>query len=874
MATANRGSSNLTASGPAAAAPAAQTQPSLWSWFHPINWITALITYAISFSVYVYTLQPTVGLEDSGELIAGAYRLGVPHPPGYPLWTIVAKLFTFIPVGDPAWRVNLFSAVCGALAASFVTLVLAKSGDLLFAEQEEELGRHHLLPVFERIGLTTPRLVNSLCAITAGVLFAMTPGTWSQSTIAEVYAFNAFFMALVVLLSLVLMFNPQRRNVFIWITVAFALGITVHQTIVVMIIALGWLAWSTRKSYEHFFNLAVNAVILAAFAYYWFNETPYHLSPFNITDAKTFWSKGWFFTHFIGAFVVYLVAAYAVNKYWFRMTEWPKLASAFLASLCVYFYLPVASASNPCMNWGRARTVEGFWHSICRGQYEKPSFKRHLGYFTDQVMLYLKDTWDQYPMTLIFAFVSILALVLVWRKTRLRDWLIYSVLAFLGCGIGMVFLMNPKLDITSQYINRVFFIMGHAGLGLLVGYGMITVAVALFSISRRAEHVWRHVALAIGAVFVAYGGIFALCSLQKPSAAGPLGRIARSISVPPEMHFAFYALFGTLFMLIGVFVIAGVLKRRVSHAASVGIALCVLMTPFIPAIENWDEQNLRSKYFGFVFGVEMMKVCEPNTIFFGGTDPGRFVPEYMCGCSEFRADIYLITQNGLADATYMNVLRDRFCKPKHVWPWARKLLGLLNADREDYKEGVNTIYIPSQEDFERAFQIYIKQVEERRKRGEQIEEDVRIEGGKVSVGGVAGVMRLNGILAEMIWSNNTNKHAFYVEESYVIPWMYPYLEPAGLIMKLNASPVTLTPEKVAKDVAYWNNLEKMFTEGGHIDYEDINVAPEGGVIINNSGKYNFVDRRAKRKGRIVIEKGEFADDVTAQKSFSKARSAS
>jgi tetratricopeptide (TPR) repeat protein len=79
------------------------------------------------------------------------------------------------------------------------------------------------------------------------------------------------------------------------------------------------------------------------------------------------------------------------------------------------------------------------------------------------------------------------------------------------------------------------------------------------------------------------------------------------------------------------------------------------------------------------------------------------------------------------------------------------------------------------------------------------------QGGRVSVQGVQGVMMINGILARMIFEANKWKHAFYVEESYVIPWMYPYLEPHGLIMKINREKLPRIPqETVENDTAFWD----------------------------------------------------------------------
>src|SRR5437762_3277993 len=88
--------------------------------------VAAAALGVVILAVYVRTLAPTVAGGDSGELITAAYTLGVAHPPGYPLYTLLAKLFTLIPIGTIAWRVNLFSAVCGAGAATLIFLAVAR----------------------------------------------------------------------------------------------------------------------------------------------------------------------------------------------------------------------------------------------------------------------------------------------------------------------------------------------------------------------------------------------------------------------------------------------------------------------------------------------------------------------------------------------------------------------------------------------------------------------------------------------------------------------------------------------------------------------------------------------------------------------------
>ncbi len=72
---------------------------------------SALVILLVSLGVMVYTTAPTVYIFDSGELAAGAAELGIVHAPGYALYLLVAKLFTYLPFGDVAYRVNLLSAV-------------------------------------------------------------------------------------------------------------------------------------------------------------------------------------------------------------------------------------------------------------------------------------------------------------------------------------------------------------------------------------------------------------------------------------------------------------------------------------------------------------------------------------------------------------------------------------------------------------------------------------------------------------------------------------------------------------------------------------------------------------------------------------------
>ncbi|MFH1314061.1 MAG: DUF2723 domain-containing protein, partial [Candidatus Eisenbacteria bacterium] len=132
---------------------------------------------ALPFAVlYTQGVQRTVGKGDSAEFAVASYTLGIPHPSGYPLYTWLGKLFTLLPFGSVAWRVNLMSAVF-----AYLTLVL-----VFHLVTEGLLGNHKSL---------FTRYISGACAV---VLLGLFPPFLQHATVAEVYTANAFLVILCV----------------------------------------------------------------------------------------------------------------------------------------------------------------------------------------------------------------------------------------------------------------------------------------------------------------------------------------------------------------------------------------------------------------------------------------------------------------------------------------------------------------------------------------------------------------------------------------------------------------------------------------------------------------------------------------------------
>lgn len=132
----------------------------------------SVILGVLTTGLYIVSLYPSVPGGDSGELIAAAYELGVAHPPGYPLFTLLANcMIRLVPFGSIAWRVNLLTAVCGGLASSFLSkLVIRLTGRLS-------------------------------CGALAVGLWCWCKLTWTWSITSEVFSLNNLFITSIMKLS-------------------------------------------------------------------------------------------------------------------------------------------------------------------------------------------------------------------------------------------------------------------------------------------------------------------------------------------------------------------------------------------------------------------------------------------------------------------------------------------------------------------------------------------------------------------------------------------------------------------------------------------------------------------------------------------------
>ncbi len=694
--------------------------------FQKVDWLAFAITTLVVFIGYYFSLAPDLTLEDSGELATGSFYAGVPHPPGYPVWTLFTWLICeLVPFYNVAWRVALASAICGAVGCGIIGLMVSR-------------GSAMIIEGFESLKGIEPRVRNAICVVSGyvgGMVMAFNGYLWSQSVIVEVYAISVLSLVLM-LSSLMRWMHAPHQSRYLW-WASFWLGIcfTNHQTLLVAVLGLqvAVLARDAKTGRDVFFGnvvifLLAGLGMLVAFG----GGRGIADSGFNLAYVKAF--------VVIGLASIVVTVMLVIHTGGKLGTEfWPAfgMAIAFAAGAAFYFYMPLSGMTTPPMQWGYPRTIEGFKHALTRGQYEKGNPTTGLDHFFRQIQTYVEASIEE--MNLVLLIIGLIPLVIIFYRRIEREekvwlgavsgiygffcllklamkfelyrpavpgmiygyvflligiipflflrhaggrperaWLAGLTTVFLFLSLMLIYLLNPPPDRQSQQLNKVFFTASYVPIAMLVGYGLAMIAAAA----------------------VANYAFFRRWLLIGSSLAGAVAWYAHSIN---ELQYPL-VLFTTKFgMGLAVAFIALFLFARTRLPVTMLLALfCAL--PAHTILSHWADNEQRGHLFGFWFGHDMFtppfedgqgnlsydrkereaalkdpkraKFTYPemtrDTVLYGGTDPGRFCPTYMIFCESFikpeqrrnpdfdRRDVYLITQNALADATYLMYIRSHY----------------------------------------------------------------------------------------------------------------------------------------------------------------------------------------------------------------------
>jgi tetratricopeptide (TPR) repeat protein len=741
--------------------------------FRRIDWLTCLITAAAVWFGYYLTLAPEVTLEDSGELATGSFYAGIPHSPGYPVWTLYTWLWTvLVPFKNIAWRVALGEAASGAVAAGLLGLLVSRGSSLLIEGVEE-------------LKAMAGRWEGAICMVSgfaAGLLLGYNGFMWSQSVIVEVYSFSVLSLMIVLLGLLCWMYAPQRRRYLYCALFFFGLCFTNHQTLIVaaMGIEAAIAAADSRMGRNLFLGnsiiylglwllsaenvltgLAANPAVFVIFhvvgvcsilAYAWFalltRERPIEF----VMDAA--YALFWVFLaampamRFFGAVMALAALAGFLRLAWQTRglgSEWLVVlvcGLCWVAGAAFYFYMPLACMTNPPMEWSYPRTADGFIHALTRGQYEKThptDIIHHPEVFGLQLLSLGRGIIEEFNW--VYAFVA-LGPFLFFRRfhRRERAWLIGIAAIYLCLGVLLLILLNPPPDRNAQQLVRVFFTASHTCIALMVGYGLALTA-AFMATNYQRFRPWG----LIGGLAAVALAIISFTEMTQDTFFGEgaelslprlLAFVGKVFTNSNQYGLPVYA--GLMLVALTLVFVGALWFNRERAPLGITLALFALM-PAHSILTHWSDNEQRGHWFGYWYGHDMFSppfrgpdhqpLYPPlarDAILFGGTDAGRFCPTYMIFCESFiphhcqpaedqgfdRRDVYIITQNALADPPYLNYIRAQYNHSKQVDPpFFQDLCRLLLQD----KPSETNLLARAVEPLDRFFTRLGERIEKRRR---------------------------------------------------------------------------------------------------------------------------------------------------------------
>jgi 4-amino-4-deoxy-L-arabinose transferase-like glycosyltransferase len=394
--------------------------------------LAAAATGLIAFIVYLVTIEPSVPTGDSGELITAAKVLGVAHPPGYPLYTMLGHFATMISFGHAALGMNILSALLDAATVGIVFVTI-----------------YRLVGVASEGRGTDRRVWMPLVAPAVGaLLLAFSTEFWTYSVVAEVFALNNLFAALLLLLALEWARHPERRKLLWAFGLILGLALSNQQTIVLLGPAFLVLAWS------------------------------------GVQTLRRHRRRG---------------RAEGTRR--LRVADVAIAAGLFVLGLLPYVYLPLAARSNPLVDWGNPNTFARFTNHIFRKDYG--TLRLSAGGKTGSIGQNLGLIASNLTTGFVFVGIVLAAVGLWWGWRNRRTAAVALALAFLFAGpIFVAYAKTAFPDELSKGVVARFYILPSIPLAILVGMGAWLVLVWAQRLRRPALRPIVVVAIVAGALLV------------------------------------------------------------------------------------------------------------------------------------------------------------------------------------------------------------------------------------------------------------------------------------------------------------------------------------------------------------------------------------
>jgi tetratricopeptide (TPR) repeat protein len=608
-------------------------------WEERLHWLLAGLVLLVTQVVYLSTMAVTCPFWDSGEFIATSFTLGIPHPPGTPLYVLIGRFFSLLPFfPQVATRVNWLSALAASGTAVFTYLLtvefwlrmrrgpglaagrpvgrgsVASGGGVGAPGGDDGLGA-------EDVGLGAGRRLSAALVahwpgivggLAAAFFTAFSRTFWDNAGEAEVYALSSLIMAMAAWLILRWArwtgSRAGKTGLFLVLYYLVCLSMGIHLG--TFLVLPGIILFALLVDRESFGSTWAEAGLVAGLVLL--------LHPGLLPVLRLWWGV-------LALGILVLVVLGSLS-----LISWKPVGRRGLLTWCLllaviglstHFYLMIRAHADPSINEADPETWRSLWLVLTRDQYKPASqfvrqapwsvqlTKHWLDYGKDQYALGLKPAWVGWLLPYLLGFAG------VWRQAS-RDgkgfaklgstWLITSLL--------MVFYLNFK---TEEVRPRDYF----------------------FTASYQFFAVW----IGLGASWMVESarGWFAAPAGAPPAGAAP----ATAVRADGEGGLA-------------VGSAAGVSRTGQGPvvAGALGLLLCGL--PFLTANRYWYEHDRTDFWLARDFAWNMLMPLKQNAILFTNGDNDTFPLWYLQEVEGIRRDVRVANLSLLNTDWYMRQVRD------------------------------------------------------------------------------------------------------------------------------------------------------------------------------------------------------------------------
>ena len=457
--------------------------------YRPSYLAAAIVSLAV-FVLYVLTLAPTTAMWDTSEYITAAYTLGLPHPPGNPLFVLIGRVFAILPIAKTvALRINLLAAICSAVSAGMWFLITERVLVSWFAERWQRVAG------------------GSLAALIGATAFTV----WNQSVVNEkVYTVSLLGIAIVSWLMVRWCDAPDGRKadrILVLVAYLCGLGYANHMAGMLVAPAVGIAVMIIRPRYV---VPAIAVILVLGAAYALAGVSPIAAILVAVVGLAIGWmvGRGQPETQPMG---------YFHNRYRILVA----CAAALVFGITPFAIQPIRAAHFPALNEGEPTacrqglaasctfskgTYDAFMYNFNRGQYGKPQLSERQAPLSAQVgmwWLYFKWQWLrdahyehvgwQSLLAALFLVLGLLGGFVHWQRDRRSFWyfgsLMFSMTLFLIYYLNFKYGASQAPDLTGvqrEVRDRdYFYLWSFSAWGVWAALGLVAVWESIASLIGR-----------------------------------------------------------------------------------------------------------------------------------------------------------------------------------------------------------------------------------------------------------------------------------------------------------------------------------------------------------------------------------------------------